>query len=108
MKLLYAIRHKPTGFFIPDPDRIQWRASHVQPVDCAGDGPNPRLFVTELAAKRALSAWLQGKWKAELNWESTDEYGSGFYYKDLPVPNTVEGRVKEEMEVVPFRLEPVQ
>ncbi|MDR5839369.1 hypothetical protein [Caballeronia sp. LZ034LL] len=105
MKLLYAIRHKPTGFFIPDPDRIQWRASHLQPVDCSGDGPNPRLFHTELSAKRALSAWLQGRWKAELEWESTDEYGSGFYYQSLPVPTPIPDRVKEDMEVVPIRLE---
>jgi hypothetical protein len=103
MKPLYAIRHKPTGHYIPDPDRIQWRASHIEPVDCSGDGPNPRLFISELAAKRALSAWLQGRWKAEL--ESTDEYGSGFHYRGLPVPKTAPNRVKEEMEVVAFYLE---
>lgn len=103
MKPLYAIRHKPTGHYLPDPDRVQWRKSHVEPVDCSGD-TNPRLFHTELSAKRALSAWLQGKWKADLSWESEGyEYG-GYYVQDTPCPDPVAHRVKDDMEIVPFHL----
>lgn len=104
MKPLFAIRHKPTGHYLPDPDRIQWRKSHVEPVDCSGE-VNPRLFHTELSAKRALSAWLQGKWKAPLEWESDGDYGgNGYYYRDIPAPHEAPHRVKEEMEVVALNL----
>lgn len=75
----------------------------MEPVDCSGE-INPRLFHTELAAKRALSAWLQGKWKASLMWESEDEYGSGYYVQDIPEPHKQPHRVKEDMEVVAFKL----
>lgn len=103
MKPLFAIRHKPTGHYLPDPDRIQWRKSHVEPVDCSGE-INPRLFHTELSAKRALSAWLQGKWKADMYWESEGWEYPSYQVQDVPVPTAVPHRVKEEMEVVAFNL----
>jgi hypothetical protein len=105
MKLVYAIRHKPTGFFIPEPGRQQWRKSHVDPVDCSGDNPNPRLFATELAAKRAMSAWVQGKWGAETYWEQDGWESPAYLAQDIPAPTPVPGRNKEDMEVVSFRLE---
>ena len=103
MKPLYAIRHKPTGHYLPDPDRIQWRKSHVEPVDCSGE-MKPRRFHTELSAKRGLSGCLQGKWKAELEYESEGWEYQGYYVQGTPCPNKVDHRVKEDMEVVPLHL----
>lgn len=64
----------------------------------------PRLFTSEEKAKRALTLWLSGSWKTELEFESTDEYGSGFYYRDSPIPIKKHDRVKEDMRVVPIYL----
>lgn len=64
----------------------------------------PRLFTDENKAKRALTSWLAGEWRANLEWESTDEYGSGFNYRDSPAPIKKENRIKEDMKVVPIYL----
>ena len=99
MRALYAIKHKPSGFYLPPPlGRMGRGGSHTEPVDCSGDRPNPRLFETKLSADRALSAWLQGKWHI-------DRYGSGEDYEEsLPYPKFIATRVREHMEVVPFNL----
>lgn len=106
MKPLFAIKHKPTGFYLPEPlGRMGRGGSHTEPVDCSGDNENPRLFVTKLGASRALSAWLQGKFNAERTWESDGEgFGGGYYVDDLPSVTPQPHRKKEEMEVVEFHL----
>lgn len=64
----------------------------------------PRLFTDENTAKRALTSWLAGSWKTELEFESTNEYGSGFHYRDVPSPHKKANRIKEDMKVVPVYL----
>lgn len=104
MKPLYAIRHKPTGHFLPEPTGYAGRGgSFLDPVDCSGDGPNPRLFKSELSAKRALTAWLQGKHHAVKESDS-DEWGRTVVYTVGSSPEYVPSRKKSEMEIVSFRL----
>lgn len=105
MKPLYALRNKITGEFLPEPKgRMGRGGSHGVPVDCSGDGPNPRLFKSELSAKRALTAWLQGKHHAEYSWESDDTWGTSYRVQDGVTIEPVPSRKKEEWEVVAFRL----
>ena len=105
MKPLFAIKHKPSGFYLPEPlGRMGRGGSHTEPVDCSGNKENPRLFPTKLGASRALSAWLQGKFNAEREWESENEYGGGYYVSALPSVTPQPHRKKEEMEVVEFHL----
>jgi hypothetical protein len=91
---LYAIRHKPTGGFLPPPKNRNGRGgSHVEPeVGCV-----PRIFPTERAAKSALGQWLLGKF--EHHWIG-DEFGGEEILTVVPQPH----RKREEMEIVPVQL----
>ncbi len=75
----------------------------MEPVDCGLDHDNPRLFKSELSAKRALTAWLQGKHEPEYGWESDDGYNSYRVLDGIAVI-PVESRQKQDMEIVSFRL----
>jgi hypothetical protein len=48
-------------------------------------GP-PRLFPTRGGAQTSLRMWCEGYWATERAFESTNEFGEGFYYQGLPVP----------------------
>lgn len=66
---LYAIRHKPTGGYLPAPQGRGGRGgSHMEPTVFTGNqgknGVIPRVWATEKAAKAALWHWLQGKYVA--------------------------------------------
>ena len=105
MQDLYAIRQISTGFYLPEPvGRMGRGGSHVEPVDCSQDGPNPRLFKTELSAQRALTAWLMGKHEANMQLESEGwEYLSYWVQVGtniIPQPE----RKKEDMQIVRFEL----
>lgn len=55
---LYAIRHDPSGYFLPA--RKNGRGySHDEPRNPIE--VLPRFFFKEIEAKRALTAWLQGE-----------------------------------------------
>lgn len=105
MKSLYAIMHKPTGFYLPEPAGREGRGgSHVEPVDCSGDKANPRLFQTERGAKSALGQWLRGKHMCSRGHTipSPDEmYGE--YYEETEVVHQPH-RKRDEMIVIPFQL----
>ena len=104
MKPLYAIRHKPTGHFLPEPEGYAGRGgSFVEPVDCGLGHDNPRLFKSELSAKRALTAWLQGKHEPEFGYECDDGYNSYRVLNGIAVI-PVESRQKQDMEIVSFKL----
>lgn len=104
MKPLYAIRHKPTGHFLPEPKgRMGRGGSFLEPVDCGLDHDNPRLFKSELSAKRALTAWLQGKHEPEFGYECDDGYNSYRVLEGMTII-PVDSRRKSDMEIVSFRL----
>jgi hypothetical protein len=88
---LFAIRHNPSGLFLPNPMGRGGRGgSHLEP-----SSENPRLFPTKRGAHNALQMWLKGKYTANRGYDSF----SNEYYEELeliPQPS----RKKEEMEVV--------
>jgi hypothetical protein len=103
MKSLYAIRHKPTGFMLPEPTGRQNRgSSHTEPVDCTNE--LPRLFQSELAAKRSLTQWLRGKHIAVMGTEYDDFSGRAYTYQECTEVFPQPHRKREDMEVVEITL----
>lgn len=94
---LFAIRHKPTGFFLPQ-HKGRAGGSWIEPTESA----LPKLFHEERHAKGFLTTWLRGGVTAR-------EYQTfeGNYDVDIvetPQPH----RRREDMEIVALRLEEVQ
>lgn len=97
MITFYAVKHAPTGTYLP---RVTGRSgrggSHVEPV--APNDANPRLFDTERAAKIYLNLWLKGKFVADRGTYYGHE-GNADYAEEIsakPQPH----RRREEMVVV--------
>lgn len=96
---LFAIRHKPTGNYLPRPLGREGRGgSHLEPVEPIGTKETrPRFFETERAAKIFLATWLKGK---VVHLSDFDSY-TGDYWESLdvvPVPS----RKADEMEIVEY------
>ena len=105
MRTMWAIRHKPTGFMLPNPKGHSGRGgSFVDPQD--PKEIHPRLFITQLAAKRALIAWLRGKHEGAYDFEYSDYDNKSYQvcvgYVVVPVPS----RKAEDMEIVEIILQP--
>lgn len=99
MQKLFAIRHTPTGFYLPEPTGRSGRGgSFVEPVDCSGNGPNPRTFKSWIAANRALVQWVRG------HHEGDHEYEDGYRYCIGAVVKPQPHRVKADMNIVPMDL----
>ena len=103
MRSMWAIRHKPTGFMLPNPKGHSGRGgSFVDPQD--PKEIHPRLFITQLAAKRALIAWLRGKHEGAYDFEYSDYDNKSYQvcvgYVVVPVPS----RKAEDMEVVEIEM----
>jgi len=107
----WAIRRKDNHHYLP----MLWKSvgysiypSHTWQEPRAG--VFPRLFRSKRSAQAALTAWLQGKWSKASHY-STDygDYSADYGDADLdiPVPDRVEGRRREDMEIVELRLEVV-
>lgn len=96
---VYAICQKSTGHFLP----MRFGSGRVYSFDSPTPDCVPRLFKSKNSANRALTAWLQGEWKNE--WHSRG--GSGFFPPEdymRPSPEKVEGRNRENMEIVELSL----
>ena len=103
MRSMWAIRHKPTGFMLPNPKGHSGRGgSFVDPQD--PKEIHPRLFTSQLAAKRALIAWLRGKHEGAYDFEYSDYDNKSYQvcvgYVVVPVPS----RKAEDMEVVEIEM----
>lgn len=102
IKPVYLIRHKPTGFFMPEPTGNQGRGSSFwEPKEQA---PYPRIFRHERSAKAALGQWMRGEHHAVLGFEPNEFTGGGFYYTKGSEVQPVTTRHKEDMEIVPMYL----
>lgn len=91
----YAVRHKPSGMFIPRLETGKRRGgSHLEP----SNDREPRLFFNRLSARAFLSNWLQGIMKADytVDYNGNEDYS----IKVIPQPH----RKKEDMEIVEFDL----
>ncbi len=87
----YAIRHNPSGLFLP-----AGRARGF-----TYDEPSsgiPRLFSKRKAAEMAMKCWLAGPWKKE--YETDDWSGSKFTIGASAPDSPPENRKPEEMEIV--------
>ncbi len=104
----YAIKHKPTGRYLPEPrGRMGRGGSHVEPVDVIQGqlATYPRMFPTKRGAQNYLSQWLRGKHHAEYEWER-EEWSSPAYRVDAGTSiKHVPTRIREEMEVVTLVIE---
>jgi len=104
MMEFYAIKHKPTGHFLPKPVGYMGRGgSHVEPVDCSDNKAVPRLFENKRGAVAALTHWLKGKYVVE----RVGEHWSGdFYYESEEFHSVIQQshRKRDEMEIVVLRL----
>lgn len=96
----WVIRHKPTGTFMP----ARVNATHYD-FDRLAGVHEPRLFKTERAAKNCATCWAQGSWAQEEVTESDGWEHPSYTYLSAPVPQTVPGRQREDLEVVPVELE---
>lgn len=92
----WAIRQKSTENFLPHRKNGRGYSFDEPEFDCF-----PRLFKSELSARRALSAWLQGVWDKPVY--DHDEW-SEIDYKAGAAPRKVEGRDQADMEIVKFLL----
>ena len=90
---VYAIRHKPTGHYLPG----SGRQGAIKPCDVEPADPTeekPRLWNSSRQAHSALTHWLKGRFRTY-----HDEDGP----YTVPVPMAAPRR-REDMEVVPLEL----
>lgn len=97
--LVWAVRHDPTGNYIPQLKTSVRGGSYVEP---SADLP-PRLFFSERSAKSFLGQWLRGRVEMVRRTPSSfDLYPDDDVVdmKHIPVPT----RKKEEMSIVSLEL----
>ena len=93
--LVWAVRHKPTGFWLGG-------HAHYSNTWCEPYASNrPRLFFTKRGAQNSLTAWLQGRQSIEygtrMDWQGKDDFAKR---KIEHVPE----RKREDMEIVELQL----
>ncbi len=88
----YAIRHRPSGYFLPA--QGSWGFTRTEPLH-PSKAP-PRLFIGKGRATQALDWWLRGE-SYEHRSEDDDMSGTQqVFLKTIPRPN----RRREDMEIV--------
>lgn len=95
----WIIRHRPTGRVLP----ARVPATHYE-FDRPAGIHEPRLFMTERAAKNCATCWAQGAWEQERRTEQDGWEMPSYTYLAEAVPRAVEGRRREDLEVVPVTL----
>lgn len=107
----YVVRHKATGRLMParmfrtnTRGWSTWEPSDKPGYGYGGYGTVPRLFDSEIAARRAIIAWAEGPWFAPK--ESEGSWEEGYYeYLGTPVPKgDKKGRSRDELEVLSAEL----
>ncbi len=99
----WAVRHIPTGHFLPVATGRQGRGgSHVEPCD-PKDAP-PRLCDSEKSAIAVLSQWLRGKATIRYIWEYDEFRGKDYKVEDGVEIEPVPTRIKDDMEIVQVEL----
>lgn len=96
----FVVRHKPTGACLParmhNPAQ-HW--THWEPSKAPDRALAPRMFTRQVAARSALTNWLQGAWVAELSPTAhSDPEVVGIAAEPRPE------RVAEDMEVIPVQV----
>jgi hypothetical protein len=91
----WFIRHKPTGYYLPDYPAAG--ITHSKPED--PDKVRPRAFTGQMAAQGALNAWLAGRFYTRPGTPNTGHFVDECI-DIVPVPE----RKADEMEIVPCEL----
>lgn len=94
----WAIQRIKDGEFLP-----HGRKGHFSRTEVGDYGP-PRLFMTKSGAQVSLHNWSLGQWRCDTEWESTNEYGDGYYIQGLPVPTGKGARNKADYRVVEVQI----
>lgn len=91
---MWAIKHKPSGKFLPAPRGRNGRGGTFVEIDDPGP---PRLFHNETSAKSALRFWLAGKVHVERHYSGAP-WGEEIEedWKTIPQPH----RKAEDMTIV--------
>lgn len=95
----WAIRRKSDGRLRPVTSYPRSN-TRVEFDDCG----EPRLYLTRAAAVVSHHWWLRGIARKDRDWESTDEYGSGYYVDGLPIPGSSTDRNPTDYEIVEVSL----
>lgn len=98
---LFAIRHKPTGFYLGDPKGRG--GSFMEPEPATAIRP-PRIFHNRHAAACALGQWLLGHHVKHSCSGGQTPYGDFDDYEEWTTYEAQPHRKREEMEVVPIQL----
>lgn len=88
----FAIRHKPTGKYLPQGSKKRGGFTSDTPMDMSKRPP--RLFMKKHHAQYALDLWVKGRWGVRLTAE----------HDDFLVPSPVKGRNKDDMEIVEIEI----
>lgn len=102
----WAIRHKPTGSFMPQSNKKRHGYTHDEPKSLDNSTVCPRLFGREQDAKTALSWWLKGETTMRYSgglhtdvWgEADDDFGEDWHTEP------VAARKAEDFEIVSVEL----
>ena len=103
-KRLYAIKHTPTGGYLPEVDGRSGY-TYTEPVTVDALYGAPRLFHTKGGARRALRWWLNGKLHVT-TYTSTNPDSWGEIDQDWHHDPTPE-RKEEDMEIVTMLLQEI-
>jgi hypothetical protein len=110
---VFAIRHKPTGAFMPVPTgRGGSGSSYWDPANSAfGAVPGVhRLFHNKRSAKAALTQWLRGRHVPVMEYASAEDsfFSSSFPYCVGTETEHDPSRKAEDMEIVEFTLTAIE
>lgn len=101
----YIVRHKDTGKVLPQlPGRgySGWHPVHADPNQVWEDALTPRLFGTERGAHKFIEQWAKGIAYAHTE---QDDYSGGTVKTGYVEYETVTGRTRDQLEVVPVELQ---
>lgn len=104
---VYAIRHIPTGRFMPVPTGKNGSgSSYWDPFDgvTVYGTPLPRLFPLRRSASSALTQWLRGQHKPIDYVEHGEFYGGTHLIRESVEIIPVASRKADDMEIVAFEL----
>lgn len=93
----FAIRHKPTGHYLPEHGSRKGRGGYTN--DEPDPNKPPRMFASKHHAESALIWWLKGIVGVSYHYDSYD--GD---YDEIKTMEPMPHRKAEDMEIVPVRV----
>lgn len=100
--MYYAIKHKPTGMYLPEVINSGRGYTYTQPASLAVR--IPRLFLSQRGTEQALRAWLQGEWHVHRRRRTDLPDPFGDYDEELEIQVPRVERRAEDMDIVQIML----